>query len=549
MNIEIYSIVKSKSDKSVEEDYPDLNAELSNKGINTICTTKVENNELGLIKAISYSEKSEHNIDAIIILDEYTCDKPSTVYNTLCQLCSCDYTPAKKILDGLEEDQKIEDNITTPIPITNGISYTNAFYLDTSNNQCKSLCFFHNNLKIITLSSKSIDKTNIAQIIAETAEKASLKGPTPYNDIKELGLEFEITPPANNKKRGFIKRFIPTKGDRPSDIVLKIILILSSITCIVTAGILFNVMVIRPMLNDNMMNQIRDTATIDTHEKTTENNKKDVKEKTRPNKNWSELHKVNHEIVAWLQIPETVIDYPVLEHKGDNAQGQYYIYRDIHGNYSAYGSLFMDYRCEDGINSKNVIIHGHHMNDGRMFQNLMNYGRYSGNLEFYKKHPIVYFDTPKEKADWKIISIYKTNTLDEHGEYFDYTRGSFKSDAEFMNYVYLIRERSLIDCPVDVNEKDCLISLSTCSYEFSDFRTVLVARKCRRGENNKVDVKKAKINTDALWPDVFYSSYGGTKPNISSFSKAYKAGKVDWYDGKGNIKGVENDFTENTTKK
>ena len=112
-----------------------------------------------------------------------------------------------------------------------------------------------------------------------------------------------------------------------------------------------------------------------------------------------------------------------------------------------------------------------------------------------------------------------------------------------MNYVYLIRERSLIDCPVDVNEDDQLLSLSTCSYEFSEFRTVVVARKCRPGESSKVDVDKAKINSDALWPDVYYNVNGGTKPKVTSFSKAYKAGDIDWYDGKGNLKGKERAFT------
>ncbi|MGN1112127.1 MAG: Ig domain-containing protein, partial [Acutalibacteraceae bacterium] len=76
-----------------------------------------------------------------------------------------------------------------------------------------------------------------------------------------------------------------------------------------------------------------------------------------------------------------------------------------------------------------------------------------------------------------------------------------------------------------------------------EFRTIVVARKCRPGESSKVDVKKAKINEDALWPDVHYNSTGATKPKVTSFSKALEAKEIDWYDGHGNLKGKERAFT------
>ena len=86
----------------------------------------------------------------------------------------------------------------------------------------------------------------------------------------------------------------------------------------------------------------------------------------------------------------------------------------------------------------------------------------------------------------------------------------FENDKDFMNYVYNVRVRSLFNCPVDVNEDDELVTLSTCSYEFTNFRTVIVARKVRAGESTKVDVSKASLNKNAVWPQVYYSSYGGT---------------------------------------
>lgn len=188
-------------------------------------------------------------------------------------------------------------------------------------------------------------------------------------------------------------------------------------------------------------------------------------------------------------------------------------------------------------------MHGHHMNDGSMFQNLMGYGTYSADMDFYREHPTIEFNTPAGDATYKIISVFKTNTLDAHGDFFNYLVGSFASDAEFMNYVYLVRERSLIDTGVTCNEDDQLITLSTCSYEYSEFRTVVVARKTRAGENSKVDTSKAKANPDPLWPDVYYGYDSSAKPKVSTFKKANKANKIDWYDGEGNLKGTERMFT------
>lgn len=127
--------------------------------------------------------------------------------------------------------------------------------------------------------------------------------------------------------------------------------------------------------------------------------------------------------------------------------------------------------------------------------------------------------------------MFKTNTLTAHGDFFNYMISDFENDKDFMNYVYNVRVRSLFNCPVDVNEDDELVTLSTCSYEFTNFRTVVVARKVRAGESTKVDVSKASLNKNAVWPQVYYSSYGGTRPTVTDFDTAYKKGQITWYDG------------------
>ena len=347
-------------------------------------------------------------------------------------------------------------------------------------------------------------------------------------------------------KPTFKERFIPLKQDDGKEKARKIVLDIAILVFIVTAIILIKVAVVDPLMNSMKYDELRDLVKNDVEiatEITTDAQGNEVVRKIKTSKDWKKLKDINKDVIAWVKIKDTNVDYPVLQRKTDTLDYQYYLYRDIYENYSGYGSVFADFRSDKGIDSKNIILHGHNMKDGSMFENLMGYGKYSADMDYYREHPTIEFDTPKGEATYKIISIFKTSTLDAHGEFFNYLTGSFVSDAEFMNYVYLVRERSLVDTGVTCNEDDQLLTLSTCSYEYSDFRTVVVARKTRVGESSKVDVSKAKANPDPLWPDVYYNYNGTAKPKVTTFKTEYKKKKVAWYDGKGNLKGKERMFT------
>lgn len=254
---------------------------------------------------------------------------------------------------------------------------------------------------------------------------------------------------------------------------------------------------------------------------------------------WNELKKINNEIEGWIEIPNTKINYPVLKHEGDGPGSEYYLHRNIDRQYVFAGSIFIDYRSSKGVDSKNIITHGHKMNNGTMYMGLLDYGSYSGDLEFYKKAPTLFFNTPKGVEQWIIFSVYKTSTLDIHGEFFNYLIGDFSSDAQFMNYIYNLKERSLFDVPVPINEDDQIITLSTCSREYSDFRTVVVARKIRSGESVKQYVDATTLNPDPLWPEIHYRTRGGTAPKITTFRNELSNNNITWYDGKGDLKGEE----------
>lgn len=239
----------------------------------------------------------------------------------------------------------------------------------------------------------------------------------------------------------------------------------------------------------------------------------------------------NSDTVGWIDVPNTAIDYVVTRSEGDAirvaySEDPYYLNRDFYGNYSNVGTIFMDYKSKLG--SKNMLIHGHYMGDGTMFSALS----YYNSLDFYKSAPVFSFNTLYEKAKWKIIAVIKANTEKSQGEPFHYLRSNFSSNYDFLNFVYELRVRSVIDCPVDVNENDTLVTLSTCAYDFQGFRQVIIARKVRAGEDSKVAVSKAKYNPNPLYPDIWYWYNGGTKPTVTTFQDALNKKQISWYSGK-----------------
>ena len=404
-----------------------------------------------------------------------------------------------------------------------------VFSLGDFGNGYKGYAFVYNGVRVAAVPKAELTGKSFEELAALAAKRTSEVYENGKNEFPDGFSVQSYVPP----KTGFVNRFIPLPGDGKKEILRKSIVIVSVLVFLGALWALYYNMVFLSMQNAQLNGDIQRIAHVSSSldGSSEEGNSDAPKKGNKSSINWDELQKINKEIVAWIQIKDTQIDYPVLWHKGDDANDQYYLNHNFKGGYDSYGCIFLDYRCTKGLESKNIVMHGHHMNDGSMFGNLMKYGGTVGDLEFYQKHPTIVFDTPQGDGVYKIISVFKTNTLSAHGKFFNYMVGNFQNEKDFMNYVYNVRIRSLINCPVDVNEADDLITLSTCSYEYTNFRTVVVARRVRIGEDAKVDVSKASQNGNAVWPEVYYSSRGGTRPTVTDFCTAYEKKQIDWYDG------------------
>ncbi|MPW24268.1 class B sortase [Alkalibaculum sp. M08DMB] len=171
---------------------------------------------------------------------------------------------------------------------------------------------------------------------------------------------------------------------------------------------------------------------------------------------------LNSDVVGWVKIQDTKIDYPVLQGK-DN---EYYLSRNITKETARAGSIFMDYRNEKDGEDRNTILYGHHMKDGSMFKALMGYKE----KDFFIKHPGIEFDTLKKNWKWEIFSVYITDTK------FDYIRTDFATEKEYEGFLKEIKERSLYDTGVKVMKEDKILTLSTCTYEFDNARFTVHAK-------------------------------------------------------------------------
>ena len=192
------------------------------------------------------------------------------------------------------------------------------------------------------------------------------------------------------------------------------------------------------------------------------------KEQQKDNVNLNKLYKINNDIVGWLKIENTNINYPVMQTKD---RPDYYLRKNFYKEYSVFGTPYIDENC-DIENGNNLIIYGHHINGNKMFGELENYK----NEEYYNKHKFIKFYTLNEKAEYEIISVFKTTVYNDKGfKYYQYY--NLEDEREFETFINKCKELSLYDTQKIAKYGDKLLTLSTCEYSQNNGRLVVVARK------------------------------------------------------------------------
>lgn len=183
---------------------------------------------------------------------------------------------------------------------------------------------------------------------------------------------------------------------------------------------------------------------------------------------YSELYFQNTDMVGWITVADININYPVMQSM-DNPN--FYLKHGFDKTYSDYGCPYVQENCDVKLPSDNLIIYGHHMNNGSMFADLMKYE----SKDFFESHKTVTFNTLTDKQSYEVVAVFKTVAYSETGfRYYDFVNA--ESTEEFDNYISKCKEIQLYDTGVDAEYGDRLITLSTCEYSRKDGRMVVVAK-------------------------------------------------------------------------
>lgn len=173
------------------------------------------------------------------------------------------------------------------------------------------------------------------------------------------------------------------------------------------------------------------------------------------------LRAISEDAVAWLYAPGTKIDY-VIAQAEDN---DYYMHRLLDGTSAKGGTLFADYRCSADFTDWNTIVYGHHMKNGTMFAGLMDYR----DPDFYEEHPVMYLYVPGKRYKLELIAGYTTNVEDM---VFSVPVTKANRD-EILDHA--CRSSTFVS-GITAGGGDKLVTLSTCSYVYTNARYVVIGR-------------------------------------------------------------------------
>ena len=181
----------------------------------------------------------------------------------------------------------------------------------------------------------------------------------------------------------------------------------------------------------------------------------------------AQLYNMNNDLVGWIRVPGTNIDYPVMQ-TPDSAD--YYLRRDFYKKKNTHGCIYAKEEC-DLATSHNVTIYGHYMRNGSMFAALGNYKT----KDFWQENKTVLLDTLTSRRTYEIFAVFTTTASEGKGfRYHTFIQAD--TQAEYDDFISQCKALSLYDTGITPQFGEQLITLSTCDYGQTNGRLVIVAR-------------------------------------------------------------------------
>lgn len=170
------------------------------------------------------------------------------------------------------------------------------------------------------------------------------------------------------------------------------------------------------------------------------------------------LNSAYPDAIGWLYIPDTVINYPVMQ-SGDNS---YYLDHAYDGSPLKAGSVYLDCRCEGRFRNPINIVYAHNMKNGSMFAQVTNFK----NDSYFENHKYGWLATPETVYR---IDFFSCAVADWHDSLYE-------GDTPVAEWVPHICDKSVVGREITYSDDDRFVSLSTCSYEFQNARTILTGK-------------------------------------------------------------------------
>lgn len=186
---------------------------------------------------------------------------------------------------------------------------------------------------------------------------------------------------------------------------------------------------------------------------------------------YAELYRQNSDLIGWICIEDTNINYPVMQSKDEP---NFYLKHGFDKKYADCGCPYVQENCDAQKPSDNLIIYGHHMKNGSMFSDLEKFKK----KDFWEEHKTFSFNTFYEKQTYEVIAVFKTVVYTGSANEFKYFQFSdAQTPEQFDEYIAKCKEKALYDTGVSAEYGDKLITLSTCEYSNRNGRLVLVAKR------------------------------------------------------------------------
>ncbi|WP_311139616.1 class B sortase [Lancefieldella parvula] len=235
--------------------------------------------------------------------------------------------------------------------------------------------------------------------------------------------------------------------------ILSTILLLVGIALLIAAAIMFGKTQVDYYAQDVINQELAAYTTVP--------EKKDE----APVVDWAGLKAVNSQVVGWIQIPGSQINYPVYQ----TTDNEYYLHTNAKGEWSIGGQIFMDYENNpNGLIDQQTILYGHHMRNGSMFQFI---GALNDQNTFNKVETIWYV-TPTQTYELEPVFTYHTDEDDDEVRQFNFT-----SVDEFRSYLKDRLSRAVSsrsDAAEVISRAEHVLTLFTCNYTDQYGRTMLI---------------------------------------------------------------------------